>query len=234
MLRWVICILCLCLAACGRPVTERESAFLDALVGDTLDRRAMRIVDGNPAGAITYTIPVRPRVTCQERIWPPLEEATRVRVSPIASVVFNTLFLRGDVYRDDMMAGYPAEFDLAQTMLLAHEAVHVWQWQNRARTGYHPLRGLGEHFVTDDPYLFDPDANGRRFLDYGYEQQGALVEEYVCCFLLDPAAPRTARLRALIGQELPVAGLDRAVGAASIRLPWAGVEPEGICRGPAE
>lgn len=218
------------LVACGRPLSPQETAWLSAIAGEELDTARMRLVDGHFAGGVTYTIPVRPRVTCQERIWPPIVEETRMTVSPGATVLFNTVLLRSDLYRDDMMAGLPERIELYQAMLLAHEAVHVWQWQNRSRTGYTPLRALGEHAVQDDPYLFDPDRGGRRFLDYGYEQQGAIVEEYVCCRLLDPEAPRTARLRALITQELPVGGLDRLIADPAIRLPWPGAQTEGICR----
>jgi hypothetical protein len=230
MLRAAILGLCLVLAGCGRPLTDSETAYLSALTGDRIDLAAMRLVDGNPAGAISYTIPVRPRLTCQERLWPPLQEARRVRVSPGASVLFNTVMLRRDLYRDDFLAGFPERIDLYQAMLLAHEAVHVWQWQARARTGYHPLRALNEHAVRDDPYLFDPDTGRRRFLEYGYEQQGAIVEEFVCCAILDPEAPRTARLRALISQDLPVAGLEAMLGNPDIVVPWSGAQVRGICR----
>ncbi|KUF11111.1 hypothetical protein [Pseudoponticoccus marisrubri] len=216
-------------AACGRPLTSNETAYLQALKGDQLDASKVRLHDGHFAGSIRYHIPVRPRTTCQERLWPPLDEAKTVEVSPAATVVFNTVLLRKDIYSDDMMAGWPDRIDLFQAMLLAHEAVHVWQWQNRHRTGYTPLKALAEHGASPDPYLFDPDTTGN-FLDYGYEQQGSIVEEYVCCRLLDPEAPRTARLRAMISKEMPIAGLDAAITRPRVRLPWAGAETEGICR----
>ena len=56
-------------------------------------------------------------------------------------------------------------------MLFAHEMVHVWQWQNRHVTGYHPLKAAQEHNAVD-PYLFDL-SQAPKFLDYGFEQQGA-------------------------------------------------------------
>ncbi|MGR3495118.1 hypothetical protein [Citreimonas sp.] len=225
----ILVVLLVFLAACGRPLTPNETAYLQALNGDTLDTGRMRLIDGHLAGSLSYTIPVRPRTTCQERIWPPVLQERRVEVSPAATVVFNAVMLRRDIYRTDLMAGFPEQIDLFQAMLLAHEAVHVWQWQNRDRTAYHPLRGLGEHAGGRDPYLFDTDALPR-FLDFGYEQQGAIVEEYVCCSLLDPEAPRTARLRALIGQEIPVEGLDAVLSGPQVRLPWDGARTQGICR----
>jgi hypothetical protein len=217
------------LAACGRPLTEAETAYLSAIHGEALDTTRMRLVDGHFAGEMTYQIPVRPRTTCQERIWPPMTGAKTVTVSPAATVLFNRVLIREDIYRPDFLAGWPHEVDLLDAMLFAHEATHVWQWQNRARTGYHPLKALSEHVASRDPYLFDPD-NTTSFLDYGYEQQGSIVEEYVCCRLLDPEAPRTARLRALISSEMPIDRLDAILDAPRIRVPWPGLQQEGICR----
>ncbi|MFW2589944.1 hypothetical protein [Sagittula sp. SSi028] len=216
------------LAACGRPLTEAETAYLGAIHGDALDTSRMRLVDGHFAGEFTYTLPVRPRTTCQERLWPALQQDTEVTVAPAATVLFNKVLLRQDLFREDMLAGFPEQIDLYDAMLLAHEATHVWQWQNRARTGYHPLKALREHVTTKDPYLFDPDSAGR-FLDYGYEQQGTIVEEYVCCRLLDPDAPRTERLRAMISAEMPLDRLDQMIDGPRVTLPWAGAQTEGIC-----
>lgn len=217
------------LAACGRPLTTSEIAYLQAIQGAQIDTSSVRIINGHFAGSATYQIPVRPRTTCQERIWPPQTEAKTVTVSPAASVVFNKILYRKDLYSEDFMAGWPEKIDLFYAMLFAHEATHVWQWQNRDRTRYHPIKALKEHANSADPYLFDPDTP-RSFLDYGYEQQGSIVEEYACCRLLDPQAPRTARLRAMITQDMPIDGLDRALGKGVVRLPWAGVQPKGICR----
>lgn len=228
--RCVLVVFCSLIAACGRPLSDAETAFVTAFGGEAIDTAPIRIVDGHPGGSLRFTVPARPRVTCQERIWPPLEPGTDLELSPIASVLFNTVWLRSDIYSADLMAGFPNRIDLTNAMLLAHEAVHIWQWQNRDQTAYHPWRALAEHAVVDDPYLFDPDTPNRRFLDYGFEQQGALVEEYVCCRLLDPTAPRTARLRALIGQALPVEGLDAVLDDPLVRVPWAGLQPAGICR----
>lgn len=226
----VMLFLCLALlAACGRPLTPSETAYLAALHGGSLDATKMRLHDGHFAGSVTYDIPVRPRTTCQERIWPPLTEGQTVTVAPAATVLFNTVHIRRDIYRQDFLKGFPERIDLYDAMLLAHEATHVWQWQNRRLTGYTPLKALREHTNSVNPYLFDADA-ARNFLDFGYEQQGSIVEEYVCCRLLDPEAPRTARLRQMISRYMALDGLDRQLGGTLVRLPWAGAVPEGICR----
>lgn len=215
-------------AACGRPMTENEIAFARAIHGDDVNPARVRFHDGLIAGSFTYQRPVRPRLTCMERIFPPSRGET-VTVSPGAAVAFNRVFYRRDLYRDDFMANFPEQIDLLDATLMAHEMVHVWQWQNRKRTGYHPLKGAGEHAGNPDPYLFDIETEAR-FLDYGYEQQGAIVEEYVCCRLLDPDAPRTGRLRAMIGAEMPIDRLDRAISRPKVSLPWKGAETRGICR----
>jgi hypothetical protein len=86
-------------------------------------------------------------------------------------------------------------------------------------TGYHPFRAFSEHVRIEDPYLFDPQDD-RRFLDYGYEVQASLVEEYVCCRAVDPRGARTARLERLIGQVMPVTPLQSRADAVTEVIPW--------------
>ena len=225
----ILLTLCLTLAACGgRELTPNETAFARALQSEAIEPRRVRFHDGHFAGSIAYKRPVRPRRTCQERIWPPSRGET-VTVSPGATTFFNRILYREDLYRDDFLAGFPERVDLVSAMLFAHEMTHVWQWQNRARTGYHPLRAAFEHTASADPYLFEPDST-KGFLDHGFEQQGAIVEEWVCCRLLDPEAERTARLRDTIGAEMDLSRLDAALSGAEVRIPWAGAEIQGICR----
>jgi hypothetical protein len=105
-------------------------------------------------------------------------------------VLFNTLHVRPEYHLPDYVTPREGRRSLAAAMFFAHEMTHVWQWQNRAVTGYHPFRAFSEHARIEDPYLFDPRED-RRFLDYGYEVQASLVEEYVCCRAVDPRGART-------------------------------------------
>jgi hypothetical protein len=67
--------------------------------------------------------------------------------------------------------GAPAEAkSLAARAHLAHELVHVWQYQALKRTGIELL--LSRVYR----YRLDP---ARSFRAYGYEQQAAIVEDYV-------------------------------------------------------
>ena len=215
------------LAACGRPLTETEAAFAYMLQGDQIDLNRVRLVEGAPVGSVTFRRKARPRVACRERILPPVKEEI-VTSSPAAVTLFNKVYFTRPWYVENYLPAYPEQILLIRAMLLGHELTHVWQWQNRARTGYSPLGAAVEHGATDDPYLFDL-AEAPDFLDYGYEQQGAIVEEYICCRALAPDAARTKRLHALLSGAFPVADLPGAERESDVYLPWKGAELGGIC-----
>ena len=214
------------LTACGRPLTDTEIAFARTIHGDELDVERVRLVDGAPTRAVTFRRAARPRTTCRARLLPPITDEV-VTSKPAAVALYNRVLFDRDWYLDDYLPDYPDRIGLVAAMLLAHELTHVWQWQNRRETGYTPLRAAFEHGGASDPYLFDLETNSR-FEDYGYEQQGTIVEEFVCCRALDPGAPRTARLHTLISQAMPVQQLPQSRPYA-VGLPWEGVEIDGIC-----
>ncbi|TDE41267.1 hypothetical protein E1B25_03100 [Antarcticimicrobium sediminis] len=214
------------LASCGRPLTEREMAFAQTLQGRDMALDRVRLVRGAPVGTITFHRKPRPPVTCRERIAPPETDAV-ITTRPAAVTLFNRIFFSKEWYVADYTPTYPDQLYLVEAMLLAHELTHVWQWQNRARTGYTPLRAAAEHGAAD-PYLFDLTA-APRFQSFGYEQQGAIVEEFVCCRALAPQAARTKRLHQMLSQAFPVAPLPKTGRESDVYLPWNGVKIEGIC-----
>lgn len=215
----------LVLISCTRTLTPTEAEFARVLHGDTIDISAVTVVRDVPMASFTVERQKRPRLTCRERILPEPTNET-VTVSPAAVVVWNTAYYSKDWHKPDFMEGYPEEMDLIDAMLFGHEITHVWQWQNRKATGYSPFRAASEHKNGADPYLFEIGTN-TKFLDYGYEQQASIVEEYICCALLDPEAPRTDRLKNLITQAIPIGDLPRP---DSLRIPWKDAQIEGICR----
>lgn len=213
------------LLSCGRPMTPGEAQFATEIHGSSIDTAKIRMIDDAPLGSYTFERAKRPRLACRERIFPEPKQ-TRVTGSPAAAVWLNTILFSQPSYRDNFMQGYPNRIDLYDAMLLAHEVTHAWQWQNRAQTGYSPFRSMREHRVSEDPYLFDISTSSK-FLDYGYEQQASMVEEYVCCAVLDPDAPRTRRIATMLRGAFPMQDLtipDQVV------LPWRGVQIQGICR----
>ena len=222
MRRLLLLPVLLVLAACtARSLTPAETALLAPLHGPMLDASAVRLVRAPVIGLFPIAYDARPRTTCRERIAPPRFGRISVRTGGL--VLFRTLFLSGETWRRDYAAAPP--LDLAEAMFLAHEATHVWQWQNRDLTGYHPVKAFTEQVTEDDPYLLDPDP-ARPFLAHGYEQQASLVEEYLCCATLDPSGGRTARLGALLRQAMPVAG--PSAFARPVAVPYA-ADLDGIC-----
>ncbi len=221
----VLIISALLLAACGRPLSPAEKSFVEQLHGPTIDTARIRLINGALIGKTTVKRQKRPRLTCQERLLPEPETET-VTYSPAAFVIHNKVFYATDWYAPNFLPKYPDRMSLTHAMLLAHEITHVWQWQNRESTGYSPLRSAAEHQSGKDPYLFDI-ATRADFLDYGYEQQASIVEEYVCCAALDPDAPRTQRLAGMLRGAFP---LGRLHIPAEVILPWDGAEVRGICR----
>ncbi|WP_373353556.1 hypothetical protein [Pseudoroseicyclus sp. CXY001] len=216
----------LLLAACGRPLTTDETRFARAFLGPDFDTESVRL-RGDLAEERPRSIAVRPRTTCQERIYPESQTAT-IEVVTGALTAFQTVYFRPGRYLDDYLEGLGGEVvSLPAAMLFAHEMVHVWQWQNRATTGYHPLKAAFEHVQSADPYLFDPETEAD-FLDYGWEQQGSIFEEYVCCRTLAPEAARTSRLHETLGKYFDLPPLDANL-AQNVLIPVGGDALEGIC-----
>jgi len=214
----------LLVAACGRPLAEAELALAEGLYGETLDPAPIRLVENGLIGIRAREYPTRPRTTCRERILPP-DDAPSFTARAAGIVFWNHIHIRPDLMRPDYARRPDGSMGLVAAMFLAHELTHVWQWQNRAQTGYSPMRGGMEHLSGADPYLFDAQQQAR-FLDLGYEQQASLVEEYICCTALDPDGARTGRLHALLSEAMPVTALNLP---ADIRLPWPEAPVRGIC-----
>ena len=216
--------LMLLLTACGRELAEGERALAEGLFGETLDTAPVRVVENGFVGTVSRVYPTRPRTTCRERILPP-DDSPTFTARAAGMVLWNHIHIRPDIMRADYARNPDGSMGLVAAMFIAHEMTHVWQWQNRQLTGYSPMRGGAEHFQGADPYLFDAEANAR-FLDYGYEQQASLVEEYICCRALDPTGARTARLERLLNPVMPVAGLSLP---DDVVLPWPEGDFRGIC-----
>ena len=68
-MRILFCLLLLsALSGCGRPLTDNETSFLEAMQGPQLDAGRVRFHDGLASRAVTFERPIRPRLACTERI----------------------------------------------------------------------------------------------------------------------------------------------------------------------
>ncbi|TCP14913.1 hypothetical protein EV683_103179 [Crenobacter luteus] len=156
----------------GRPLTAAERALVAALYRDAIDPAPLRLV-----GRARFPLWRRPLA------WR------------------NTLWLTARWYRDDyaaclarLAAGSANVAEMAALHVWLHELVHVWQAQQGA-----PLlsRGFLIGVAASLPFATDPyqyALAGRRFADYGLEQQAALWSDYQMLSLLPASAPLAHRL----------------------------------------
>lgn len=207
--------LVLALSGCARTMTVNEQIFAKNLFGPTLDTSEVIVT----AGVGIIPLPVKPR-----RLGPAPEvvEAAPAKVIkapddlcvrrpsprrewnwPAAFVLDNNIFFSFKYYPFDAFEGLPETAKYPASILMAHELVHVWQWQNRDITGYSPLLGGHESLNSRDPYYYE-SAGLPEFLSFGYEQQAAIVEDFVCYALFDPEDPMLDELAAILRPVLPV------------------------------
>lgn len=202
--------------ACSRPLSDTEVEMSRTLFGNTLDPRKVRVRAG--IGVLSPPQPksiprIGPEVVAYDlpdTICDRVADPDRKWTYPAGFVLWNQVFLKRDFYRDDMFEGWPDNLPMPQALLMAHELVHVWQWQNRALTGYTPGRSGAESFQPGDPYYW-PGREADVFLSYNFEAQAALVEDYMCMTLFVPHHPRRKELEALITPAIPVNGLSDAL-----------------------
>lgn len=130
-----------------------------------------------------------------------LNSALKVLNSQAEAVVLgNNIYYLSSTYKADFAPGFPNIVNVTELGLLAHELVHVWQHQNRCRTGYSLLAIALERLRIDKPYEYQI-VPGKSFLDYRFEQQGAIMQTYVMLAFstADPEALR--QHRELLEQE---------------------------------
>lgn len=204
------------LSACARGLTPAERDFADAFFGDTLDADAVQVTAG--IGVLPLPRPRKPdpSVTPENPRKPPEGICERKRSTqrtwtwPAAFVLYDKVYFSFDYYLPDTFEGWPDAVPYPTALIMAHELMHVWQWQNRNLTNYTIAESASETTASVDPYWWTTEA-GREFLSYGYEQQGAIVQDYVCYSLFDPDDPKRAELRAILSPVLPIHKFDAAL-----------------------
>lgn len=207
-------VVCVALSACSRPLTPNERRFADDVIGPTLNKDAVRVSQGFGFAPPPRTPaePVNAHPVGSE-IHPGFCDRTAPQAPsgpPPAWAVYNRISLTAPIYQPDTATDWPHVAQFPQALIMAHEMVHVWQWQNRGRTGYRPMRAALESVLNMDPYFYVPDSESG-LLNYGFEQQAALLEDYMCYALYDPKNPRRAALRPILTPYFPLDRLDAAL-----------------------
>lgn len=199
----------LLLTACTRGLTPAEEAFAKDLFGPKLDTRRVEITQGLGLFPLYRTVPGE--VTLVEGTDKACLRTPQPRGAqpPQAFAFRNRLHFESGLYSSDFIMIWPERLRFPQALILAHELTHVWQWQNRRRTGYSPSRAAAESWRLADPYFSDEEAE---FFAFGFEQQAAIVEDYVCFAFANPNHPRRAELRAILDPVLPMDRFDAVLG----------------------
>ena len=105
-------------------MTANEIAFAKGLHGEGIDVAKVRFHDGHWANNYTFHRPVRPRLTCTERLFP-VQAPGIVETSVGAIAIFGHVFYRKDLYEKDFLGGAPDRMSLYHAMLFAHEMTHI-------------------------------------------------------------------------------------------------------------
>lgn len=215
----VLLTVLLLVSACSRGLTPAETRVADALFGETLDTGRVRIMAGVGVTPLPRPKPVSPERTAAGPMAAPeglcvRRPATRRYWTwPAAFTLYDSIYFSYRYYAPDAFGGFPATVSFPASLILLHELVHVWQWQNAARTNYTIRTSAGETLDRVDPYWWVSEQ-GREFLSYGYEQQAAIIEDFACYALFARDDPKLGELAGLLRPVLPVdsflAGLEAA------------------------
>ncbi|MCK7610656.1 hypothetical protein [Roseibium sediminicola] len=126
--------------------------------------------------------------------------AVSLRSKPEALVIHNRIYYKTGSYKADFAEGFPTRVNVDDLDLLAHEIMHVWQYQNRERTGFSLLAIAMENIRYRDPYAYTI-VPGKRFLSYRFEQQGKMAQDYVRLSYIQPNSAKLKKLRKLLSEE---------------------------------
>ncbi|MEJ8561651.1 DUF4157 domain-containing protein [Yoonia sp. GPGPB17] len=214
------------LSACGRPMTDGETLYAQSILtrdialdtarfsgSDNLRfRRAIRQL--REEGEIE-TLSRDLSEGSFEKDKSLLASALPELFGAPAMAVGNTVFFNRDRYVDDFSTTAYRD-DL---WLMAHELVHVWQWQNRDEVGYSFSKIVSEHLNYGDAVYYYQLETGKAFTDYRFEQQGAIVECYAQLLETQPNAATTKQHARLVEQVFPdqmLAELEMAAQSGQI------------------
>lgn len=202
-----------CLAAlggCSRPLTEAETRFAKDLFGASLDTSKVSVAQGVGITPLYRTVPNSVVLVDGDDDACVRTPQPRGAQPPQAFAFRNRINFGSKLYSSDMALTWPRALRVPHALVLAHELTHVWQWQNRETTGYSPGRAVAESWRLADPYYTSPGSAA--FYSFGYEQQAALVADYVCFTVSNPSHPRHAELREILAPVFPLEGFEAAMG----------------------
>ena len=203
--------------ACSRDMTDGEIAYGQQVFTRDLDFEVVRF-SGNERNAQRKATRQLESEAEQLAGTQPKDAGSEKLLSILPSLfgadamaIANTVYYDSDVYSPDFSK---SAYD-SDRWLMAHELTHVWQWQNRAKTGYSFTKVVSEHLKYGDAVYDYKLVNGKKFTEYRFEQQGEIVECYMKLRQLSPDSPLTIRHEKLIRAEFPLDSVVEIVGSPS-------------------
>ena len=199
-----------CLSACGRTMTDGETRYAQSILTSdiALDKARFSGSDNRKFHRAIRQLREEGEIEILNRDLNEgnFEENKSLLAFALpeifgapAMAVGNTVFFSRDRYLDDFSTTVFRD-DL---WLMAHELVHVWQWQNRDEIGYSFSKIVSEHLKYKDAVYDYQLETGKAFTDYRFEQQGAIVECYAQLLETQPNAAITKQHARLIEQAFP-------------------------------
>lgn len=205
----------LALGGCARGLSGNEAALARTVFGPDFDTGSIRVSQGLGLAPPLRTVPRAARLVTGGEGACLRTPQPRPRRQPLAFALGERIHLTSEIWSSDAALGWPDALRYPHALTLVHELVHVWQYRNRALTGYAPVRAAAESLALADPYYAPPGASG--FLDYGFEQQAAFVEDFLCFTAANPDHPRRAELRELLEPHFDVAAIEAALAPGQPR-----------------
>lgn len=208
LLKAILLISLAAISGCaGRSMTASEIAYAGSISGLHLNLEKIRFVKGVKFGLSR----IRREILSDENVKNQISKNGTSQNQLIFSVekfvsderaiaLGNTVFFGSEVYEDD----YSTAQISTNRWLMAHEIVHIWQWQNRAVVGYSLGKVFLEHLIYRSEVYEYTLVNRKAFLDYRFEQQAAIVQCYVALRETRPNSAITRRYETLIRTVFPL------------------------------
>lgn len=202
-------LLMLAIGGCiSRELTPHEKMFVQATHTNTVAQSKVRIARGVDGKEVRRTL----RKDLQRSALTLKHNGKAVSVDdlqkalltgPGAITIGSKIYYRKNYYQANFVPAWPRPLIVNWASLLAHEVTHVWQYQNRRVTGYSLSKIAMEHIRYRENVYHYNIVRGKKFLEYRFEQQGQIIQDWVTCRCMAPNSPKTSELEKLIEAVIP-------------------------------
>ncbi len=192
----------LALASCSRDMTEGEIEYSQDILTRNLDFSQVSFVGwASEKAKAREAFELMAR---EDELADRFAGAESMAASLPGLFGADALTIGNKVFFDQFLWDFSTSIYEEDRWLMAHELVHVWQWQNRDRLGYSFSKIIAEHIEFGDEVYEYSLKSGKRFTEYRFEQQGQIVQCFAQLRFTHPNDPATERHRQVIRAEFPL------------------------------